>query len=371
MKRICVLCGHEFETDSSRRMMCYRDHFHPCPICNCDVLTSDMHHMNNCCCKEHTIILRKLTTKQRYPNNEHMNRPESLEKRRLTNPFCSETGQKYLTQKRIEKYGVDSCSKLPWVVEKRKATCMNRYGVSNWNKSELGKETMLQNLKQKYHKPIRSTLELDEVKAKCAKTNLARYNNVNPMKNKKIWLKQRTNSRSRFVADDGTKLDSKYEVAVYDFCVRNKLSTQTNIPIKYKYQDADHVTYIDFCICDILFETKGEHILDGYFDYRGVPIAEKLLVYRNNSVIVITGESKRNMFNQSTGCVGIDINLFRLVTKHRNSRYNIDLVFAQPDNIVSMYLDESIRWIAITQCISNNLDFIGVEEVLRCIKSMD
>ena len=366
MKRICVLCWHEFESKSSRRTWCYEDHFHSCPICGCDVLTDNLHHTHTCCCKEHTILLRKQTTKFRYPNNEHMNRPESAERRRSKNPFCSESGQKYLREKFMDKYGVDNCSKLPSVIERRKSTCLERYGCESWAGSDIGKETMLHNLEQKYHVSIRSTLELPEVKDKCAKTNLLKYDSENPMQHFSVWKKQRTNSRSRFIANDGTKLDSKYEVAVYDFCCRNDIVANVNVPIKYVYNGTTHTTFIDFNIQDILFEVKGEHILDGYYDYRGVPISAKLQVYEDNSVVVITGKSKQNLFSCSSGFskrLGADINLFRRVTNFRNSRFDVDDIFNYGSDVVDMYLDERKRFDAILYLIHNYTGFIDINKV--------
>lgn len=57
MKRICVLCRKEFDTISSRRKICYREHYHQCPVCGKDVLTTDLQHTGSCCCKAKVSIL--------------------------------------------------------------------------------------------------------------------------------------------------------------------------------------------------------------------------------------------------------------------------------------------------------------------------
>lgn len=31
--KICKICGKSFESKSSRRSVCYEDHYHPCPVC--------------------------------------------------------------------------------------------------------------------------------------------------------------------------------------------------------------------------------------------------------------------------------------------------------------------------------------------------
>lgn len=54
MKKICKICGKEFDTKSSRRLICYDNHYHKCPVCGKDVLTSDLQHLNSCCSSECT-----------------------------------------------------------------------------------------------------------------------------------------------------------------------------------------------------------------------------------------------------------------------------------------------------------------------------
>lgn len=65
-KRICKICGKEFTSKSSRRSICYDNHYHKCPVCGKDVLTKDLQHLNSCCSMKCTIELRKQTTSSRY-----------------------------------------------------------------------------------------------------------------------------------------------------------------------------------------------------------------------------------------------------------------------------------------------------------------
>lgn len=52
VERICSICGESFIAKSSRRQICYKDHYHKCPVCGKDVLTTSIHDIDKCCSKE-------------------------------------------------------------------------------------------------------------------------------------------------------------------------------------------------------------------------------------------------------------------------------------------------------------------------------
>lgn len=384
MKRICKLCGKVFDAKSSRRSFCYEAHYHPCPICGKDVLTIDLYHLNTCCCGQHSRMLAANTVHERFPNNEHIDNPESNAKRNAKNPFLTKTGQAYAKQRVKELYGVDCVLQLDSVRDAGKETSRKRYGADSWMQSDMGKSTMQTIIQTKYNDlSLKSTLQLDDVKAKCDITNLERYATTIPMQNRKVWAKQRASNKSRYVASDGTTLDSTYEISVYEYCLRNNLPVECNVPIKYAYEGVEHTTYIDFRISDQLFEVKGEHILDGYFDDRGVPIAVKLDVYKHNDVVVITGSSKSNMFgkpNSTTSnglkykhkcpypLIGVDIELFdNPEFPYRDDRpkcfYDVR-VDGQP-SAFEAFQDEKLRWKMILNRIQYSGGFIDAHQVLN------
>lgn len=102
MKKICKICGKEFDTKSSRRLICYDNHYHKCPVCGKDVLTSDLQHLNSCCSSECTKKLRTATTKQRFD----------------TWPSVSDEANAKRSKTNIERYGVDNVFKNSDIQEK-------------------------------------------------------------------------------------------------------------------------------------------------------------------------------------------------------------------------------------------------------------
>lgn len=138
MKRICKLCGKEFETKSSRRSICYDDHYHKCPICQKDVLTVDIYHTDTCCSKECSRKLASNVTKSRYsvyPSNSEA----AKEKRRKT---------------MITKYGVENLFKSKEFQESVKQENTKR--LDEWKHEKESYENICRICGNKFQTPIRT-----------------------------------------------------------------------------------------------------------------------------------------------------------------------------------------------------------------------
>ena len=66
-KKICKCCGLEFETNSSQKLYCDRDHYLPCPVCGKLVKKTgrDFSRPPKCCSSECSHILKKRSFKPR------------------------------------------------------------------------------------------------------------------------------------------------------------------------------------------------------------------------------------------------------------------------------------------------------------------
>ena len=110
---------------------------------------------------------------------------------------------------------------------------------------------------------------------------------------------------------DGTPLDSSWEKLVYDFWCALGISVERNVPIAYMYNNASHVTYVDFRVNGVLYEVKGPQLLTPEATSpSGVPISAKLQVYKEHNVVVISDTSVRHLFADGF-LVGLDLDLFR------------------------------------------------------------
>ena len=181
-----------------------------------------------------------------------------------------------------------------------------------------------------------------------------------------------------------TPLDSTWEKTVYDFWLSLGLSIERNIPIQFEYNGKQHTTYIDFRVDGLLFEVKGKPYLDGVYDYKqSVPIEQKIKVYRENHVIMITDEQARSMFGhkdsrESNGLkhldicpnpfIGLDVTLF-LDTPEFPYAANRPKCFydVSVNGCPSQYQafnNRKIRWSIIKNRIQYVGGFIDAKEIL-------
>lgn len=392
--RECLLCSKVFKPRSSRRKMCYDTHYHACPVCGVDVVTIDLQHLNTCCCKEHSRIAATNTIHRLYPHGEYCRNVTSDSKRAATNlarygvdnPFKSLDIQAKARSTFLRKYKVNGIMQVPEIRSRVEATNLQKYGSKHPMQSDEVKSRIRSTIQDKYNVPgLRSTLELEEVKSKCDATNLKKYGTTIPMQSHDIWAKQ-SSKKSKYFATDGTKLDSTYEVILYEFCRRNNLNIERNVRLTYEYEGINHVTFIDFQIEGQYFECKGSHILDGYFDHRGVPIAAKLEVYKKYHVIVVTDKLGSSQFGKpnsaesnglkylhkcSEPLIGVDIDLFRKnpVFPYRDDRPHCfyDVKVDGSKSSYEAFYDESIRWNMILNRIQYSGGFIDGKQVLNAL----
>ena len=202
-----------------------------------------------------------------------------------------------------DKYGTDCYCKTDEFLRKRKETYIENYGVDSPAKSDLIKEKMQNTCLERYG--VKHNWASKDKKLNGKATMLFRYGDEQPLRLKQFI--QKISQTRKCVASDGTKLDSHYELYVYEWCLKNNKKVERNIPIKYEYNGKTHVTFVDFKIDDKLYEVKGGHLLEGIYDYRGVPISIKLDVYRNHNVTLIIDS---NFVNKLVGIEVVDINSF-------------------------------------------------------------
>lgn len=395
IERICCICGDSFIAKSSRRQICYRKHYHRCPVCGKDVLTTSIHDIDKCCSKECSRIKASKTyqstiSKLGYSpcNSESANekrRQTNIQRYGVDNIFKSKQFIESIPDRLFQKYGTTNINDIPGVKDKKHTTCMQKYGVEHPCQSDVVKQKIKQTVKSRYGDSV--YFRTSDYKHKSTNTNLQKYGVAIPMQNRDVHLRQ-THAKSSYIASDGTKLDSSYELIVYEFCLRNNLSVKINVPIQYEYKGKSHVTYIDFEIEGQLFECKGYHLLQGIYDnVEGVvPISEKLLLYRKHHVILITSTDSKSLFGrpnskESNGLrypdkcpnplIGVDIELFKDTPDfpYKDNKpkcfYNVK-VDGQLSSYEAFY-NEHIRWKMILNRIQYSGGFIDGNQILTAL----
>ena len=226
MKKICKLCGKEFEAKSGRKSICDDDHFTTCVICGESIKIKYASEIPKTCSTKCRMELMRRTCEQRYGSRDPGNLPEFREKSKKTcqerygvdNPSkCPDVAIR-IKQTWKQKYGVENVSQLDshkkqvseaWasksadeileISNSRRQTCRDRYGVDNPMQSEeiqrKAQETDLIRYGNRHH------ITSDEVRAKSNDTMIRRYGTIHPNQLEAIQEKRRQTCMIKYGVD--------------------------------------------------------------------------------------------------------------------------------------------------------------------------
>lgn len=348
LTKVCQYCGKEFTTIFNRAKFCPGPHYATCEICGkqfeIDVTAGEI---PKTCSTECANERRKQTCLEKYGYSTPSKRPEAIEAAR---------------QKSIENE------------EQRKQTCLERYGYEFYVQSPQARQRA-------------SATTLDpEVNRKARETMRKRYG-VNYSMQSPEFARKHSNSQFSCTASDGTRVDSKWELAFYEFLLRNGIEFEYNtVTIPVEINGEMHTTHIDFKVGELLFEIKGSHLLEGIYDYEAsIPIEYKLAAYRKNHVILITDSESAKFFGkpdstESNGLkyldkcpeplIGIDISLFTnpqfpFAEDRPPCFYKVKVDGGQSS--LEAFFDEKIRWKMILNRINYSGGFITAKSVLNAM----
>lgn len=249
------------------------------------------------------------------------------------------------------------------VTAKTKETKLKLYGNPNYHNQEKINATKL----ARYGDPKYNNHKLNSIKQK------QNWKNRTKETIREIAIKSATTRKSN-KSIDGIYFDSSYEKILYEYCIRNNIPVERQIPLNYYYNNLKHTTLIDFKIDGYLIECKGGHLLTGtYSDDSYVPIEAKLDVYKKNNVILVTdlkgstiipkpNSLLSNGLKYKTKCpeplIGIDISLFdHPEFPYRDDRpscyYDVQVMGER--SIREAFEDEQLRW----KMIKNRIEYAG------------
>lgn len=342
INRVCRVCGKLFIANSSRQLDCGKEIIKKCEICGNEYTTKcGLHWQGHTCdnpkCRSeyahkgqqsHFLATTKTCVfcgKEFHPvNNKQIvcGNPHTV--------VCKTCGKSFEVDAKYRpcdapKYCSDKCrtegfeSRIhimtPESIEKMKQTKRKKYG------DDYGAKAF----------------------AKGMRTYEDRTGYSHPIYNIETHYK-RAKTRSKTASKDGKSFDSYYEANVYDF-LSDITDVNTQIPIKYLYQNKQHTTWIDFKLNNRLVEVKGGHLLLGVYDDTGTPIKVKLKAYNDNNVIVITNntDSAKEILESYPNIIGIDINIFNTELSIQNRKEIWDKILIAISQNVKFIDSNSIK----------------------------
>lgn len=375
--KVCALCGKKFVSkgrNAWRQKYCTRSHFVNCSVCGKPVPVNVKkgnvsRFMSVGCCKEHVNLLRKTHTSEslqkKYGKNV-VNAGQVPGSREKANRTMDENGtRKLISEKNRTAWSSKSKEEIQAIVEKRKKTSLERWGIDNPSKSVEVKDK------------ISNANSSQEVVEKYAKTSYSHYGAKRPAQTQR-FMNQRS---GKFFMEDERPLDSSWELTFYRF-IRSigidDCDIERNVPVAYEVEDERHVTFVDFKVNNTLFEVKNSAQLLGLFKYN-MGIKEKLQVYRNNNVVLITDSKAESVFDVPVrvGTVpqgrltGVDVSLFSDERKFPND-LNRPYCFykVKVNGNLSSYeafFNNSVVWKMILNRIRYRGGFISGKEVVRAM----
>lgn len=203
--KTCVICGKEFKPKHKNQILCDDKHVRTCPVCGkeFDVLIGNL---DKVCCSQKCRGV--------YERNNGAFKKASLKAKQT----C------------LDKYGVDSYSKTDEFIEREKKTCLEKYGTEFAIQNDDVKDKRVQTVRKRYgvdnvsqieelkhdryEKAKETSIErygvehpwmLKEIREKSNKTKLERYGTIHPSQNSDIQDKVKKTSMERYGADNVRK----------------------------------------------------------------------------------------------------------------------------------------------------------------------
>lgn len=207
-----------------------------------------------------------------------------LKKYGVDNYNKTEECKNKIKQTCLEKYGVESTNMLDTKKEKIKQTCLDKYGVTTPSKLLNIKEKTKQTCLEKYG--VEYTAQSSEVKEKIKNTIFVHYgvdsylqtDECKRLRDKKnleiLGVKYpmqnhdiRVASQQRYFYND-IKFDSSWELAYYIWLTDNNMDFeyQPNISFEYNVNGKIHKYFPDFKINNEFIEIKGNHFFNEFGD---------------------------------------------------------------------------------------------------------
>jgi hypothetical protein len=259
-----------------------------CKICGKELKTKKAHYCHSCAMKK--VLSEK-------PEILEQRKKTCIEKYGVDNPFKTDLAKKSL----LKKYGVDNPSLIPEIVEKRKQTFIKNFGVDNPQKNkEIHEKTQQTCLKRYGHKnPYQSkknTQKRMQSYKQGAENKRIFYQNAPKEYFENVQRKIKI-TQNKSIAKDGKKLNSSWEVKIWNYCLDHNLNIKDGPVLEYFVNNKKRRVLVDFEIEGRLFEIKGGHLIDNV--YKDIKVYNKHKCLDDNNVIVITSLNYLDKFKKT------------------------------------------------------------------------
>lgn len=203
MKKICRICGKEFES-KGKFPLCDRCKVQHCVICGKEFIPAYPYD-GKCCSGQCRAELRKKTNLEKYGVDNPSKRPEVQKKIRTTfeqkyggHPMSTKEVQNRAKLTNLARYGVEHAAQNEEIKQKGIDTLINNHGGVGYSSSEVRMKIETTNL-EKYG--AATPFESDKVQETIKQVNVQKYGHENPMKNPKVVQKLQNTFQDNYGTD--------------------------------------------------------------------------------------------------------------------------------------------------------------------------
>ena len=214
------------------------------------------------------------------PNIQNKKKQTCLKKYGVDNYNKTDECKNKIKATCLEKYGVDSTNKLDSKKEKIKNINLERYGVENPGLSKIFREKAKQTCLEKYG--VEYVFQANTVKEKIKETNIKKYGVESFLQTESCRNAMVTKNLETFGVEypmqnhdirvanqqkyfyNNINFDSSWELAYYIWLTDNNIEFeyQPNILFEYYINDKRHIYHPDFKVNNELIEIKGNQFFD-------------------------------------------------------------------------------------------------------------
>lgn len=388
--KICQLCNQYFEDNEGKEYkICNNIHVYKCKYCNRDIAitrdSKDWYKRNLVLTRGYTFCDSKCSAK--YYNGIRFKEKykELSEDVKLIYEETSIPKNDIAKQLGITIYTLNKIIEAFNLIRREELKTMMYSDKNKRDSLKLKKSSNYEEYRNKLSDATKAYWENMTEEEK--QQRIAKKNNSWKLKSKEQIKDIASKKRKRKTAFDGTQFDSNYEVIVYEYCKRNEIPIECQIPMKLTTSTGEHNIIIDFKIDDLLFECKGGHLLKGIFDEGTVSIQDKIQFYRNNNIIVITDTEGGELIPKPNGTDG-GSNGLKYLRKCKDPLIGVDIdLFVNPSipyaddrpkcfydvkvdgalSVSEAWSDEKLRWKMIKNRILYSGGFINNKQVLNAM----
>lgn len=213
MKKICKLCGKEFETSRPQQTVCKDTHYRKCVVCGKEFVLKYPPYTTKTCSKKCAFEYSRISGTM--AAGREKSKQTCLERYGVEHPMQNSKLLLERTERFKQKYGVENPNQVPEIQNRIKETNIAKYGVENVSKSEEVKNKIRQHFIDTYG--VDNPMKIEEIQAKQQESTKRTTGYEFAQQSPTIQEKTKQTSREKY-GSDYTISSNRTKSALHNYC---------------------------------------------------------------------------------------------------------------------------------------------------------